>query len=51
MSQTSTPGNKVVSKTSILFSCAGQGRDFQLDTETATDLSVSVFIVHISELY
>lgn len=54
MSQASTPGNKVVSRTRVVLSCAGhffKGRDFQLDTETITDFSVSVFIVYISELY
>lgn len=53
MSQTNTPGNKVVSKTSVLVSYAGhffKGRDFQLDKETVTDFSVSMFIVYISEL-
>lgn len=40
MSQTNSPGDKVVSKTSVLLSCAGHffnGRDFQRNTETVTD--------------
>lgn len=54
MSQTSTLGNKIVSRTSVLLNCAGhffKGRDFQVGTETITDFSVSVFIVYVSELY